>query len=854
MDRKSDENRSFGANKPISAISSNTSAISADSSKLGGAKNHSHNMERVQRLIDSLADFAAQEIRQDLARVDGLGKGNHPAPENGQIFQIYSAILGASGRYDQPAPPALLIKGNFDQPAATPVSLELLQSVDARLGTIAVSTAYGAAAEAHSAARCLRTPHAGFITTGNHPKLDSGIKAQPRQFSNAVVRVALPSQQANNNQLSAVRINKILAEALAGGQRKSSDTGIFNNLKDVIKIVDFGRFREKKEAPAPQIVSSGNVRPRYVVQPQDTPAAIAKSIFGDSRFADLIITINRAAVFYEQSQSGWQPRIPTGSEICLPSESEREIYGRNYFKKKANDFLSRFGSFAAQSKSKRGAAFGGSYSQSNATAAGHAQSPALDAPAFLQGLRFVPDQSAMQLGRQNFKPTAANAQPSWTPADQGDSAKNWQPAITPLPFRGEEAFFKPLEAPCEQSPSPSPSPSPTAHKAQCQPVDWNSNNQQPASNHIVAAPNVPSLRRAAFSLNHGNLVQRVAAMEEAVANENALPYIDAGQIGNEAGGTPALQSEAGGTPALQIGVEAGGTPALQIGVEAGGTPALQSGVDAGNGEGNFQAASGGDNLISFEPTSDTTDGGINSIQRILTQVRFSGDRHSLNLDQFESSCPNIERQIYTVLPGETLHAVAAKDPYLQDAIAWKLLATINGLPVECDPNGLPVATLFSGQQLVLATEEEGAQYRMLTKLSAVADQSQTIKGAKSEFTKLLSPNKEKAEEKFKSSMLAANCRLLVREDDINSSRFCLKLQASIANIWFTLVTYESSVSHTTVRHVYSQNGSISYFALELPLTVARQMAEEDLRRNWPAYLNAYLATSFNAERKDGART
>src|ERR1700733_12943673 len=111
MDRTSDENRSFAdTNQSVSANSSNTSPASAGG-KLVGAKNHSQNMERVQRLIDSLADLAAQEIRQDLARDKETAKSDNLIQENAQNFAVSGASLGGGGYYDRPAPPKLLIKG-----------------------------------------------------------------------------------------------------------------------------------------------------------------------------------------------------------------------------------------------------------------------------------------------------------------------------------------------------------------------------------------------------------------------------------------------------------------------------------------------------------------------------------------------------------------------------------------------------------------------------------------------------------------------------------------------------------------------------------------------------------------------
>ncbi len=746
MNRKSDDNHIFGDEHGFGSSKNANGSQQAAGSKHAGVRNHSQNMERVQRLIDSLADFAAEEIRQDLCGGDGSADYDQSPARQSRQGKNRSNLYA---HYDRPAPPRLLIEGKLDRPSPPQVSLELLQKVDARLGTIAVSTAYGVAINAYPAVQCLRAPHAGFINTGDLPAHSASAKISPRQTdadSHFESNSSRSTPQSGNNQLAAVRINKLLAEALNEGQRRSPDR-MFCNIKDVIKIVDFSRFCEKKDVP-PQAPPppSGTVRARYLVQPGDTPAKIAKLFFGDPRFADLIITINRVNTFYEQSHSGWHPRLHDGTEICLPSEEEREIYGRNYFKKKGNDFFSKFGNFANQSKAKCAQVLGNSLTADFSRPA--SQEP--DAPVFLRGMRFPANQSPLASSVQEF-----NANHS-------------------------SNLNKPISA----------QPLPKINKPQCQPVKWNTSDDQKApSNHMFAAPNVPSLRRAAFFLSDSSLINQIAELKD--QNVQVHP------------------------------------PNAEL-------PQEQPIAD----------------VISFDPD---TSGNDNPLQRILSQVRFSGCRAALNLAQFERSAPTAERRIYITLPGETLYTVAAKDPCLRDANAWRLLATLNNLSGDCDVNGLPVAALVCGQQLILPTEEEAAQYRMLTKLSQATDQAQTIKADKTSFSEMLSLRTEETAEKFTSYQLASNSRILVRKDYLGSTNFCVKLQTSIANIWFTLVTYESSSSRRTIRHIYSQQGTVSTFELDLPLTVARQMAEEDLKRNWTIYLNAYLAISCEAEKRDKTR-
>ncbi len=69
----------------------------------------------------------------------------------------------------------------------------------------------------------------------------------------------------------------------------------------------------------------------YIVNESDTPRSIAQTLFGDKRFGDLIITINRASVVYLETDAGSEAQLIPGSQLWLPSGLELDIYRRNYF-------------------------------------------------------------------------------------------------------------------------------------------------------------------------------------------------------------------------------------------------------------------------------------------------------------------------------------------------------------------------------------------------------------------------------------------------------------------------------------------------------------------------------------------
>ena len=70
-----------------------------------------------------------------------------------------------------------------------------------------------------------------------------------------------------------------------------------------------------------------------------------------------------------------------------------------------------------------------------------------------------------------------------------------------------------------------------------------------------------------------------------------------------------------------------------------------------------------------------------------------------------------ETRSYAVRLGDTLRSVAMKHPELRDVSLWKLLAAKNGLAVETDAKGSPLAILIRGASIVIPTAEEIEDYR-----------------------------------------------------------------------------------------------------------------------------------------------
>jgi hypothetical protein len=234
------------------------------------------------------------------------------------------------------------------------------------------------------------------------------------------------------------------------------------------------------------------------------------------------------------------------------------------------------------------------------------------------------------------------------------------------------------------------------------------------------------------------------------------------------------------------------------------------------------------------------------IAMALHRVRYSGNRKEYNIENFEPPVTQItERRCYQVRLGETLQSVALRDPLMRDSHMWPLLAKINGLSQETDSHGKPVTQLSRGQYMVLPTQSEIDEYRLLNRMSALVCAKSAIdcrpsvnlgqrpvffdNGDSSSHTEL--DNRVQNFSDF--------CRMVVSETNAMGIVFDVRLQAQVMSTWVTVASYEC-YSEQTMRTVCHQNGSRNKLTVDLPAEVARQMAKEDFTRNWHLYYNSYL--------------
>src|SRR5262249_28681838 len=104
----------------------------------------------------------------------------------------------------------------------------------------------------------------------------------------------------------------------------------------------------------------------------------------------------------------------------------------------------------------------------------------------------------------------------------------------------------------------------------------------------------------------------------------------------------------------------------------------------------------------------------------LSRIRTLG-RQSVNLSELDGEPTITDRRCYQVRLGETLRSVALRDPCIQDASIWPLIARINGLSIATNDDGEPIACLRKGQFIVLPTRAEIEEYHLSRKHSAPAE-------------------------------------------------------------------------------------------------------------------------------------
>jgi hypothetical protein len=236
---------------------------------------------------------------------------------------------------------------------------------------------------------------------------------------------------------------------------------------------------------------------------------------------------------------------------------------------------------------------------------------------------------------------------------------------------------------------------------------------------------------------------------------------------------------------------------------------------------------------------------------VIENVRFAGHRVCVNLQEVAGDEQISQRRCYQVRLGETLQSVALRDPLMNDVKLWTLLANLNGLSTDLDAAGHPIAKLMRGQFLVLPTQSDINEFKLLNKFShIVGDKTQIIQqdysprtipeNGLSRLAYLMPEQPAPAQTKTTEvEKLSDFCRLMICDLDSDGTEYSITMQANIMSQWVTIAFYRSRAGGT-VRTINHKDGTAESFNVDLPSPVAKQMAKEDLRRNWHLYYNRYF--------------
>lgn len=196
------------------------------------------------------------------------------------------------------------------------------------------------------------------------------------------------------------------------------------------------------------------------------------------------------------------------------------------------------------------------------------------------------------------------------------------------------------------------------------------------------------------------------------------------------------------------------------------------------------------------------------------------------------------RSPYLAVAGDTLIKIALRDPIMKEARLWSLLAQINKLSLDVDENKCPVARLKAGQQLSLPSEREVAEFRQCEQFVPFALESESEEISWSIDSKIPSSDSKPFYESNRRFVrgLSPECRLV--GVDYCRSTFALKLESLRDGRWVKLVAYEN-IDGRAARYTYSVDTPAKVLCLELPPEVLREMACEDLQRNWHFYQDHY---------------
>ncbi|MBU6455834.1 MAG: hypothetical protein KGS72_28950, partial [Cyanobacteria bacterium REEB67] len=121
-------------------------------------------------------------------------------------------------------------------------------------------------------------------------------------------------------------------------------------------------------------------------------------------------------------------------------------------------------------------------------------------------------------------------------------------------------------------------------------------------------------------------------------------------------------------------------------------------------------------------------------QGLVGQQKSPGDERLANIEKILGKIKQAsDERSYAVRLGDTLRSVAMKHPEMRDVSLWKLLASKNGLPVDTDSKGAPLAILIRGTSIVLPTAEEIELYRAENGTKRSAEPSQVTTGKYAEM-------------------------------------------------------------------------------------------------------------------------
>ncbi|MBX9688160.1 MAG: hypothetical protein K2X27_15740, partial [Candidatus Obscuribacterales bacterium] len=264
------------------------------------------------------------------------------------------------------------------------------------------------------------------------------------------------------------------------------------------------------------------------------------------------------------------------------------------------------------------------------------------------------------------------------------------------------------------------------------------------------------------------------------------------------------------------------------------------------------------------------------------------------IEAADSSQQDDGRIKYSCRLGDSLRSVAMRHPALKDVGLWKLLAEQNNLSTQTDQAGNPLAELKRGSVLRLPFPHEIAEFRQkqqdnpsprrasktaenpvvkmpppaaTTELIGSTDEElQTIDSSdESQYTthsrifpgardylaqnpssKIITSETplqrgDSARNQIKS--LSENCRIVSFGNmGSDGAGFRARLEYKQNEFWLPVVLYEIN-DDGSWKHEFKQNGSRSSRRFDLPTSKAKQMAENDLNKNWQEAVEKFKAIS-----------